>query len=450
MRGFRAVGLPALFAATLLARTLFARTAFAQAPAPPAGAALSGLTFPAASGWQNAPKALNVDINVVACASCEKANCASSACEVVCPDDCAVASVINTGHEDSPFISPDGSRLYFAYAEAPLDIYNTQQCLGPHRHGQNGIAFDVYDAVINANPDPCLRRTSTPPYPPIWTVANSLVNAERRGQTAGLPSLRGMDEGSPGVRADGLNLVFARYNLCPLGVCPPNLVESDVWLSASTIPFGTYAWGTPAPLPINGKVNTVCSDDNPHMVNAVVYFDSNRVSGLPFWTDPYNHCMVETPTKKRRIWYTVWLPIFGWLPPVELGGVNAAGDRNWQVFITTDAQTAYWTGNDPATCCDHQNADGDCNDPGEVPVSQCLYRAQAGAGGYTVSRTLIAYPEPDDAGQAPLGAVVDVGEPSVTQDGTYLYFEYRAKIRDEAGAANDQYDTSIGFTPRLP
>ncbi len=444
MRRPRAIDCLALFGGLLLSGTCYSTFAFAQAPAPPAGAALAGPTFTAASGWQNVPRALNVDVNVVACAACEKANCPSVDCKVVCPDDCVETNVISRGHEDSPFVSPDGSRLYFAYTQAPLDVYSMQECVGPHRNGQNGIALDVFDAVIETPTEQCLGPS------PRWFVANSPVNAERRGQTAGLPSLRGMDEGSPGVSADGLSLVFARYNLCPLGVCPPNLVESDVWLSANTVPFGTYTWGTPAPLPINGRVNTACSDDNPHMLNTVVYFDSNRVSGLPFWTDPYNHCMVETPAKKRRIWYTVWLPIFGWLPPVELGGVNASGDRNWQVFIATDAQTAYWTGNDPATCCDHQNADGDCNDPGEVPVSQCLYRAQAGAGGYTVNRTLIAYPAPDDVGQAPEGAVVDVGEPSVTQDGTYLYFEYRVKIHDEAGAANDTYDTSIGFTPKQP
>ncbi len=156
--GNKRISLALRFASLFFLWFLFAFTtkafAGAGAPAPPVGAALSGLEF--SEGWTN-PHALPSPVNA-------------------------------SGWQDSPFISADGRTLYFAYTRLDFTALANGQMLvnGPDRPGQHGVRFDIYEARIEgAN----------------WRVQNSTVNS---------PS--DVAEGAAGVDEEQSMMVFTRFD----------------------------------------------------------------------------------------------------------------------------------------------------------------------------------------------------------------------------------------------
>lgn len=395
---------------------------------PPVGDDLVGIAFSGSSPWSE-PKAVAFPVNHVTAQDCST----------------ATRTEVNAGHEDSPFIWPDGKRLFFAYTQdtlrasvngqpEPFDPYPMSQCIGAHRNGQNGLAFDLHEAHITC--DGVLPAAHT------WLPISAHVNAEHRGFTS-QDAFYGVDEGSPAVapkyQANGNVMAFTRYTRCGGIGCGQ---EGDIYLSENsdaTYDDATspYKWSTPTVL--GGAVNSLCVDDDPHIVNNVLYWDSNRKVTSP---TSLSDCEDESSGRKRKIWYAINIGF--WVGPAQLPMTGAAvGDLNWQPFITMNAQTLYWIANDPNDCWFDDDNDT-TKDSGEESAA-CLYKATWNGSQYT-NRTLIAATHPDNATiRADEGDVVLIGEPSVTSDGTYLYFEYKRKVYKHAtDPAQDEYDTSIG------
>jgi len=428
---------------------------------------LAGLDFSyddsaqTSEGWTD-PIALSGDINVV-----QTDTCSNSAIEV--PD-------INLGHEDSPFIWPEGDRLHFSYTQETtrayltgqpqvIEPYDSVKCIGYHRSGQSGYAFDIHEAFFEeapATPEPpgCIdmgaRTIDT--TEDRWVVMESDVNIERRQFITDDPEY-GVDEGSPAIApkygASGTVMVFARYEM-------DDDHPGDLYLAENSTEGSSYdpfAWGTPNAYPFGTEIgpawvgtddpaiNTVCVEDNPHVVNNLLYWDSNRDPTLEEW-DSTDDCL---DPDERKIWYAVAWPNDEWWGPFLLPGLDGGGDYDGDFFAVTanseysvsDAEVAYWISDHPDVCCDDGNDDDDCEDGVDTQLPGCLMRATWNGSTYA-NHELIAAPALDDSEQADEGDVVRIGEPSVTKDLRFLYFEFRRKLEKNTGSDNDTYDTSIG------
>jgi len=99
------------------------------APAPPVGAAITGITL--ADGWTD-PRALTADIDT-------------------------------EGWEDSSYIAASGKRLYFGYSRLDYDsISNGAFALsGPTRMGSTRDTFEIYEATITGGAWNVLHSTAT-------------------------------------------------------------------------------------------------------------------------------------------------------------------------------------------------------------------------------------------------------------------------------------------------
>lgn len=299
------------------------------APTPPVGESLSGLQF--YEGWVD-PRALP-------------------------------APVSTEGWEDSSFVAPEGTTLYFGFS--PLNhlafTEGRVEIDGPDRAGQHGPAFDIYEARIEAG---------------AWQVVNSSVNAPD-------PELH---EAAIGVDRGPRSIVFVRF-----------VPGGDIYLSRRQ----GGAWGPPERLP--EPVNSPCIEDNPHLSadGRSLYFDSNR-------SDPQGAaCRELTGPEGRDIWLSELVDGV-WSVPARLRGAPNSTSLHWQVFVDDEAELVYWSG-----------FDTDC-----APGRSCLYRARRQADGSYGERTVVARATNPDA--ASVGDVIAIGEMSVTADDRFLYFTYMA------------------------
>jgi len=354
--------------------------------APWLGSVLTGISFASDDvtgddGWEE-PRDLSGDINVFE------------------DLDCTAAGVdLNLGHEDSPFVWSTGDRLQFAYTQdtqrdyltgqpAVIDPYESFHCIGAARQGQSGYAFDIHEAFIVEQPEDDCDPSCQPCAKTIdrsvdrWTAFPSNVNIERRQVVTSDPEY-GVDEGSPAVAPEflgsGTVMVFARYE--------GTSNAGDLYMSknpTSGTSYDPFDWGAPTKFPsgttgttppnttANPAINTPCIEDNPHTVNNVLYWDSNRDPAKTTW-DGTEDCLDE---EERSIWYAYWVlwPVGHWVGPVQLGGVDLANSTfNRDIFITTDAQTAYWISDQSTTCW--QDLDGDTTKDADEQAHSCLYRA---------------------------------------------------------------------------
>lgn len=386
--------------------------AFGQtAPKPAVGAALAGLTFTPESGFIE-PRALSAAINVES------------------PVDGCDPDLTGTGHEDSAFITADGTILYFAYMQLSNNEFDQGfglQCRGPGRPGQNGTVFDLYEATLSGG----------------WTVRNSVLNVER-GVTPSVPFF-GIPEASLGVNEARDAMVYVRFDAAD------GENGGDLHRARNTAsPPNPQSWQALGELP--SPVSSVCVDDNAHIVgdlNAAwtIYFDSNRSVAAPAST---GDCVLPSGPNRRawRMDFNGSSCVPSNCIPTEVPGINASfpGSFNGHVFVKQGASAPefiYWLGDDPDTCCINYDGDGNCDDPFEVRSSACIYRADWDATGqsFSLNRTRVAVPTPIAA--AAENEVDGIGEPSVTADGRYIYFVYRIK-RKENAVDPDRYDYSIG------
>ena len=266
----------------------------APAPAPPVADSLAGVEF--FEGWSD-PRSLPFPVNT-------------------------------SGWEDSSFISLDGNTLYFGYSRLNHIALSEGRVVvdGPDRPGQNGPAFDIYEARIEAN---------------AWRVTHSSVNAPD-------PELH---EAAIGVDRGSATMAFVQF-----------VAGGDIFLTHRE----GDRWGPPEKLP--APVNTSCIEDNPHLSpdGQSLYFDSNRSgeNGLA--------CRDTHEVEGRDIWATERTD-GGWSVPVRLRGAPNSTGLRWQVFLNETAELAYWSG-----------TDSDCGG------RSCLYRARRQVDGSYQERTIIA------------------------------------------------------------
>lgn len=302
-------------------------TGLCAAPAPPVGVAVEGIEF--GEGWRN-PRLLPAPIQ-------------------------------SDGWEDSPFISSDGSTLYFGFSswDATQLIFNSAVVDGgTTRPGQVSDRFDIYSASFETGS---------------WVVDHHPTNSADTG----------FSEAAIGVTPSQDSMVFTRFE-----------PDANIFLATG----GPNAWGTPTILP--SPINTPCAEDNPHLAGAgtKIFFDSNRANATG------TICIDESAGDRRSIWVTEFVDNAWGTPELVTGAPNADGDNNWQAWTTDDATEIYWSG-----------VQSDCTGTG------CIYRALLQPDGSYSDKRLVA--QSTSLADTDLdGKVVFMGEVSLTQDQRYLYF----------------------------
>lgn len=250
-------------------------------------------------------------------------------------DPRALPDTINTfGWEDSAYISSDGTTLYFGYSQL-LTKEGRLKTSGPNRIGQNGPAFDIYEAKIESG---------------AWKVENSIANSKE-------PYL---GEAAIGVNRKQDVMAFVRFD-----------PEGDIYLSRRE----HGVWTVPIKLPY--PINTKCIEDNPHLSpdGRTIYFDSNR-SDLRGTS-----CIDEKMSGQRRTIYVSKFNGEKWLDPRPLRGTPNEMKSSWQVFVSEDANHVYWTG-----------VDDDC-------PTLCIYHARLAEDGSYKNKTLVMQPVGFDNGK---------------------------------------------------
>ncbi|MGI9625540.1 MAG: hypothetical protein ACR2QM_01780 [Longimicrobiales bacterium] len=277
-------------------------------------------------------------------------------------DPRALAAPVNSnGWEDSSFISPSGTTLYFGYTPLNHIAFSEGRVVidGPTRPDHRGSAFDIYEAHITGG---------------AWQISHSGVN--------GLdPDLH---EAAIGVDRGPRTMAFIRF-----------VDGGDIYLAARQ----GSTWGVPERLP--APVNSACIEDNPHLSSdgGFLYFDSNRDDAAG------TSCRQTFGPEGRDIWVSESRN-GSWSVPSRLEGAPNSTDLGWQVFVDETAETAYWSG-----------WDSDC-----LPGRSCLYRATRDPdGSYQGKMVLARAADPDTA---EVGQVIGLGEMSITSDRRFLYFTY--------------------------
>lgn len=315
------------------------------------------------------------------------------------------------GWEDSPYISWDGTTLYFGYSQwDPVTVTPFGgDAIGPTRDGQNGPRFDVYNAYISQG---------------AWFVSNlrSVTQPTRSINTAD-------EDAAVGVDRTGNTLVFTDFTNPTDAECPGWLdADSRGNLVISHYDYGAATWLRDTQQPAISSL--CCTDDNPHIRRlddgrSVVYWDSSRPVSPP----PSGPEVCES---YRRVLYSILDPAQGAsapapliLPEMPASELTFGGQR--QPYVSYDGAEVYWLGRDGSDCWADLNHNGQL-DPGEESGG-CVYRATLagggdpnGAGPYA-GRELVIRPYPPGAPDA-VGKVVGIGEISITGDGRYMYFAY--------------------------
>lgn len=281
--------------------------------------------------------------------------------------------VSTSGWEDSSFISPDGTTLYFGYARFNFTALTRGELVvdGPDRPGHAGAGFDVYEARITAGG---------------WDVLRSTMN------TAG-----DVSEAAMAVDRAQKNMFFIRFE-GSLG---------DIYATARQ-PSG--AWGAPTKLP--SPVNTPCVEDNVHVTpdGKQMFFDSNR-------TDAAGSAC-NTPESNRDIWTSTWDGA-AWSAPARVTGGPTETAVRWQPFTNTDGSVLMWSGYDAAEC----------------PSGSCIYQATREGPAKYGPRSMVARAAPADGSK--IGQAFAIGEVSTPEDGKYLYFTFiKVAPPRDAGASD--------------
>jgi hypothetical protein len=202
--------------------------------------------------------------------------------------------VSNDGWNDSPFATPDGKRIYFAYTQ--WDFFKLYRgsgifATGEARSGMTSPEFDLFQADL----------TTTG-----WEVSRHPVN----------PSSQ--PEGAVGANEAEDVLVWVRFDSSGKG---------DLYYAAKS----GGSWGPAYALT---PWNTACEEDNVHVVGsqaaATVYFDSDRA----------DLAGTSCGSAKRVYQASFSNGVFG--PVSEVPGINA-GVQDKQLFVTADKTKAYWT-----------------------------------------------------------------------------------------------------------
>jgi hypothetical protein len=302
-----------------------------NAPAPPVtGAMLPDLAL--SDGWTN-PRRLADDVNT-------------------------------SGWEDSSFISPDGTTLYFGYSRGNITLLvnsGMQVADGPDRPGHHANGFDVYEATIDGN---------------AWMVTNSSVNDP--GDT---------EEAAQGVDAARSRMAFIRFELTPQ--YDPNIYFAE-WSGTAW----TNVQKAPAPL------STGCAEDNPTLSadGLRLYWDSDRADASG------TSCLPPNGSQERFLWTSAWDGA-NWSTPVQVEGQDFVTPIvHWQPYEDFAGENLYWSG--ATVAC---------------PFG-CLYKAPiTGPGAVGPATTIMQI---TTSGNGHLWAI---GEMSITADGHYLYFTYGVK-----------------------
>lgn len=261
----------------------------------PVDAALSGLTL--FDGWQS-PHALPPPVNSPGC-------------------------------QDSSFISPDGSTLYFAYTQKRCGIPGGQPQIydGAARPGAVGRDWNVYEATVVDD---------------AWSVIDSTVNVD--------PTV---SQGAEGVDDSNTQMVLARVGSA----------KGDLYFSTKQ----DGVWG--AEVRLDAPLSTDCYEDNPALSGdgQRLYFDSNRADAAGTTCKP----SAEGPTRDL---YVATRIEGGWSAPVLVAGAPNEGDLHWQGYEHGD--DFYWTGHD-ARC---------------GGALACIYRARRQPDGSYADSTVIVQP----------------------------------------------------------
>lgn len=243
-------------------------------------------------------------------------------------DPRALAGINTTGWEDSAFIAPDGRQLYFGYTRLDFDRALAGEGVmdGPHRDGERGDHFDVYEAALGAD---------------AWQVTNSTMNAG-----ADVP------EAAQSVDRTRTEMVFARF-----------VGDADLWTTARASAEGD--WGPTAELP--APVNTPCVEDNPHITSdgEWLVFDSDRADAIG------TSC--KAPGQPRDLWIAA-RDGAGWAAPELVAGEPNTAIVRFQPFATTGAAELYWSG-----------VSADC-----APAGSCVHRATRQPDGSYTGAVLVA------------------------------------------------------------
>lgn len=284
-------------------------------------------------------------------------------------DPRALAGGVNTtGWEDSAFIAPGGRRLYFGYTRLNFDAVLMGQGVidGPHRTGEHGDAFDVYESDLIGDLD-----TGG------WITRVSTMNAPTD-----------IPEAAQAVDRMETTMVFARF-----------VGDADLYEVARA--NRDAPWGTPLELP--APVNTPCIEDNPHITadGGFLFFDSDRADPTGTSCKPNG--------QPRDLWVATRVGN-GWSAPGLVAGAPNAQPVRFQAFATANAAELYWSG-----------FSGDCS-----PAVSCIHRATRQLDGSYAGIALVA--NTTNPATAVDGDVISIGEVSITEDGKQLYFIYRQRV----------------------
>lgn len=194
-----------------------------------------------------------------------------------------------------------------------------------------------------------------------------------------------LPEGAQSVTRDGRTMIFAAF-------------DGPGELFSATRSGGR--WDGAARL--SETVNSTCSEDNPHISadGRTLWFDSDRREA---------GCAEPTRIFESRNVDGVWTA-----PVLVVGAPNAA-PGGWQPFVTADGTEFYWTLDNDIVKTTRQ-ADGTWGSTASVVIRSSPWDTR--------------------------GAVISVGEVSITEDRRFLYFTYIYCV--EPGS----YEVSIGVARR--
>lgn len=289
----------------------------------------------------------------------------------------ALGGFINTpGWEDSPFISPDGKTLYFGYT--PLDVDEVWN--------DNPVVVGPIKAPKRTNHNGLIFDIYEAHVEKgKWVVENSSVNSKSPDH----------GEAAVGVGTNQSQMVFVRWP------------GEDIYLSTRQT---DGSWGKSHRLP--DPVNSPCNEDNPHLSKdgKTLYFDSNRkdLKG--------SQCLGQEARFQRHIWVSYSINQ-KWSEPQKLHIEAKKGYFFMQPFSQNDGQDLYWTG-----MCETSN-------------SLCVYHSRRASKRRYTGTTMILQASAKKGG----GRIHEVGEVSITEDGSLMYFVYQVKN----GPSN--FDNGIGF-----
>lgn len=278
----------------------------------------------------------------------------------------------STGWSDSPFISRDGNRLYFAYSRwdfSPwiLDSTKLPVLKGPDRLGlrHNTVnpfdESDIYMATKNADGT--------------WSEPVNLGLSDSWGDASGMEINNG--ESFVWLRSNGAqsNIVVANKN-------------SD----------GT--WGEPIDVGAGINIPGV-TQDNPHLSadGKALWFTSDRSGGAG----------------GKDIWFTT-KSAAGWSNPVNAVGFNTSGFED-QFFLAPNNLDIYWTGPVGTMHC-VSNGSGCAAAADLIAISGCPYVAEVsmpndmqtmyfGCGNPTTGRVQIMYSRKNSNGTWGPAVLVD-------------------------------------------